>query len=91
MQSWDGWLHVRAERAPKAEVGVAVIFNPTARQLNATVALPLYYTGVEESAVELSVNEGAYAKHAVSRGYDAMVLLAMAPESVTTIVVRRVA
>lgn len=91
MQSWDGWLHVRPsdDGTPAAEVGVAMLFNPTGRELVETVVLPLYYTGVEAMSVDLSVNEAAFESHAVGRAYDVRLQLTMPPKSATTVVVRR--
>ena len=87
MQSWDGWMHVRP--GGESEVAVAIIFNPTERAINQTVSLPLYYAGVDGSSVLLSVDEGDFAKRAVGRGYDVRLPVALAPTSITTMVVRR--
>jgi len=87
MQSWDGFLHVRP--SGHAEVGLAMIFNPTSRPLNATVVLPLYYAGVEAAHVMLSINEGTPTEFTVSRSYKARVDLAIPAKGVATIVVSK--
>jgi hypothetical protein len=56
VQGWDGWLHVNpmafgARAGAPAEVGVAIIFNPTGQPLEFVLALPLYYTGLSSSAL----------------------------------------
>ena len=92
MQSWDGWMHVRPFAVGVGEdVAVAMLFNPTERTIDELIRLPLYYAGVEEQTVELSINEGPFASHPVGRGYDVRIPLKMAPKSATTIVVRKAA
>lgn len=90
MQSWDGWLHVRPDPSsqPGAEVGVAMVFNPTEATLNETVRLPLYYAGVQGDKVDLSINDGKFEAHSVGRAYDVRVKLTLSPKSVATVVVR---
>ena len=88
-QGWDGWLHVRPlAKESSAEVGVAMLFNPTDAPLNVSIVLPLYYTGLD-ATVQVSIDEGAFASHTVPRDYGLMVELAFAPRSIHTVVVRR--
>ena len=87
MQSWDGWLHVRPSGT--AEVAVALLFNPTDRPLVDTVRLPLYYAGVSEPHVLLSIDEGSPQPFDVGRAYDVRVPVTLGAKSVTTVVVTR--
>lgn len=90
MQSWDGWLHVHP-RSTDPEVGVALIFNPTDRPIQTTVVLPLYYCGIEDPQVMLSINEGPSYQASVGRSYDVRVQLTLPAKGVVTVVVSRAA
>ena len=68
------------------EAGVALVFNPTDMPLNATVRLPLYYTGVHDVAL-VSIDEAPPASHSVARDFSLSLPLRMRPRSVTTVVV----
>ncbi|MBI5864648.1 MAG: hypothetical protein HZB38_09090 [Planctomycetes bacterium] len=46
-RDWDGWLHVNPGAA---ECGLAMIYNPLDREIDRTIRLPLYYTGLTEAA-----------------------------------------
>ena len=91
MQGWDGWLHVNpfalgagnASNADHAEVGVAMLFNPTGSTLQVTVAVPVYYTGLTTSAL-VSVDDGAAKPMAVERDFSVRLALTMAPRSIHT-------
>jgi hypothetical protein len=93
MQGWDGWLHVNpmgfgARAGTPAEVGVAMIFNPTGAQLDITLPLPLYYTGLSTSAL-VSVDGAPAAALALGRDYSVKLRLSLAPLSIHTITVAR--
>jgi hypothetical protein len=46
-RDWDGILHVD----PKLKIkGYALLYNPTGKDLERTIRLPLYYTGLTETA-----------------------------------------
>mmetsp|Transcript_8891 Transcript_8891/g.24626 ORF Transcript_8891/g.24626 Transcript_8891/m.24626 type:complete len:911 (-) Transcript_8891:186-2918(-) len=92
MQGWDGWFHVHP--AGDVDVGLALIFNPTNRHFEQeAVVLPLYYTGLKDSA-QVVVNEvgerprAPYKDH-LHRDHSIAVVLDMAPKSIHTIVVKR--
>ena len=72
----------------KAEVGVAVLFNPTDAPLNVTVVLPLYYTGLSETA-QVSIDEAPFKSHPVPRDYGLPLKVAFAPRSIHTVVLLR--
>jgi len=46
-RDWDGWLHVNP-RLP--ERGLAMIYNPLPEPITRRISLPLYYTGLKNSA-----------------------------------------
>ena len=95
MQSWDGWLHVNPfaygsgnHTNSQAEVGVAMLFNPTTAPLTVTIAIPLYYTGLLTSAL-VSVDEGAPKAMALGRDYSVLLPMEMAAGSIHTVVFSR--
>eukprot|EP01006_Ploeotia_vitrea_P056121 TRINITY_DN68068_c5_g1_i1.p1 TRINITY_DN68068_c5_g1~~TRINITY_DN68068_c5_g1_i1.p1 ORF type:complete len:737 (+),score=52.82 TRINITY_DN68068_c5_g1_i1:17-2227(+) len=82
-QSWDGWIHVNSQLTEK---GVAMIFNPTEETINTHIALPLYYTGLETTAM-ITQEGGAATKYTLQRDYSVVLPLRMAPKTVTYFVV----
>jgi hypothetical protein len=64
-RDWDGVLHVNASLS---ERGLAMIFNPTAQPITRSITLPLYYTGLTDSA-SVRVNGGAPARYRLARDY----------------------
>jgi hypothetical protein len=46
-QDWDGILHVNPALSTK---GLAMVYNPLSTAIQRTIRLPLYYTGLKESA-----------------------------------------
>lgn len=98
IQGWDGWLHVNPfglagagqaqHGSDPAEVGVAMLFNPTDARLNTAVSLPLYYCGLDDAAL-LSVNGGAPQRFALNRDYSVLLHVDMPPRSIHTVVVTR--
>ncbi|MBI4584906.1 MAG: alpha-galactosidase [Planctomycetes bacterium] len=65
-QGWDGILHVNPGIE---ERGLAFLYNPTAREIATAVALPLYYTGLEEKAA-VRLLDGPPATFALNRRYE---------------------
>lgn len=90
MQGWDGWLHVNPFSVGGAgtEVGVAMLFNPTDAHLDLTLALPLYYCGLSDSAL-ISVNGNAPSSHALARDFSVYLRLSLPPRSIHTLVISR--
>ena len=71
----------------EVEVGVAMLFNPTDAALpNQTIAVPLYYTGLERSA-GLSLDGAAVQQVPLRRDYSVLLTLDMPARSVHTLVV----
>ena len=71
-------------------LGIPTISLPLTRRAvgaaNATVRLPLYYTGVHDVAL-VSVDEAPPTSHTVARDFSLSLPLRMRPRSVTTVVV----
>lgn len=96
MQGWDGIMHVNpfsmGETTPLApgasEVAVAMIFNPTLTTINVPLFLPLYYTGLNDTAL-VSVDGGAPVTMTLARDYSIVVNMAMPPTSIHTIVINQ--
>ena len=66
--------------------GLAVFYNPTDRTLSKTLKLPLYYTGLTETA-RIREQEGSPTTYTLDRAYNVYVPLMMAPHSVTWFVI----
>lgn len=64
-QDWDGIMHVN----PKGEEkGFALFFNPTDKAITRRIDLPLYYTGLTETA-RIREKEGQAVKYRLGRDY----------------------
>lgn len=87
MQGWDGFLHVNPLRygwngTGPAEIGFAMLFNPTDASLTESIYLPLYYCGADDKVL-VSINDGPTAAMAVARDYSVVLPnLAMPPRSI---------
>lgn len=64
-RDWDGWLHVNPGLSEKA---LAVIYNPLGQQVERTIRLPLYYTGLTEEGV-IHFEDGKSQKLVLARDY----------------------
>jgi hypothetical protein len=53
-RDWDGWLHVNPQGKEK---GLAFFYNPLPEPIEWEIRVPLYYTGLTESA-KVSVEGG---------------------------------
>jgi hypothetical protein len=64
-RDWDGILHVD----PQLEIkGYAMLYNPTGKEIQRIIDLPLYYTGLGESA-SITIGEGEAVVYPISRDY----------------------
>jgi hypothetical protein len=64
-RDWDGILHVD----PKLDIkGYALLFNPTGEEIHRRISIPLYYTGLSETA-NISIDEGPWTGYTISRDY----------------------
>jgi hypothetical protein len=64
-RDWDGILHVD----PKLEIkGYAILYNPTGKEINRNISLPLYYSGLSKNA-NISIGDGPFTEYSISRDY----------------------
>ncbi|MBC6367009.1 alpha-galactosidase [Algoriphagus sp. AK58] len=82
-RDWDGWMHVDPKGKEKALI---MLFNPTSETMKKELALPLYYTGLTDSA-HIRVEEGVRQKVGLDRNYEAKVSLEIPANSYTWLVV----
>ena len=64
-QDWDGIMHVNPKEKEK---GLALFFNPTDQPITREVDLPLYYTGLTETA-RIREQEGPSTEYRLERDY----------------------
>lgn len=64
-QDWDGLMHVNPEEKEK---GLALFFNPTDKEIVRKIHLPLYYTGLTDSA-KIREQEGSPSAYTLNRDY----------------------
>ena len=83
-RDWDGWLHVNPQLA---ECGLAVIYNPLSSPLEREIRLPLYYTGLKDSAFVVR-DSGRKEKIKLSRDYSAVVKVTIPARSRTWLVLQ---
>jgi hypothetical protein len=79
----DCLLHVNPQLKEK---GLAAVFNPLDRPVQKTLTLPLYYTGLTETAT-IRREEGEPATYRLDRRYNVEVPLQMAPRSATWLLI----
>lgn len=84
-QSIDGFLHANALLEHR---GLLALFNPTSFALNATIAVPLYYTGLNTTAAFYAEGAAPPTIYAVSRDYTVYLPVAMPPQSATFFVIQ---
>jgi hypothetical protein len=65
-RDWDGWMHVNPSLKQKALV---MLFNPTKEKLTRNIKLPLYYTGVKNTAL-VSINGVTATTYKLNRNYE---------------------
>lgn len=64
-RDWDGMMHVSTT---EKERGFALFYNPTDKEMVRKISLPLYYTGLTETA-NIREKEGASTKVKLNRDY----------------------
>jgi hypothetical protein len=67
-QSWDGMMHVGPLLA-NGRRALAVLFNPTASDITEPITLPLYYTGLVDTAVVAIGETGTPSTATLQRDY----------------------
>jgi hypothetical protein len=82
-KDWDGFLHAN----PKLnEKGLAMFFNPTDKEMEREITLPLYYTGLTETA-SIRVKEGASKTYKLNRDYSVKVKITIPANSYNWLVI----
>ncbi|GAB3652372.1 hypothetical protein GCM10028791_21850 [Echinicola sediminis] len=64
-KDWDGFMHANPELEEK---GLAMFFNPTDGEITREIKLPLYYTGLSETA-QVREKEGTSRTYKLARDY----------------------
>lgn len=64
-RDWDGIMHVNPTLKEKA---LAMVFNPTDKEMTRTIELPLYYTGLTDKAL-VREQEGKTETYELTRDY----------------------
>lgn len=82
-RDWDGILHVNPELKQK---GLIMLYNPTAAPLTRTIKLPLYYTGLVNSAM-IKEKEGAFRQYKIGRDYSVELTVHIPADSYTWFVI----
>lgn len=82
-RDWDGILHVNSSLKEK---GLAMLYNPLKTKATKTIKLPLYYTGLRDTAF-IRVGEGKARSYPLNRQYEAEITVELAPESYQWLVV----
>lgn len=86
-RDWDGWLHVNPHLP---ERGLAVFYNPLPEAIQRRIRLPLYYTGLTNTAFVLWPN-GSSEPLALARDYSAQAQVDIPARSRTWLVIRAAA
>ncbi len=83
-QALDAFMH--ANPFLPVHKGFALVFNPTLAPLNQSIAFPLYYTGLTDTAT--FAREGANpSKYALARDYTVTLFVDLPPQAVTWFVI----
>lgn len=73
----DGWLHVNAALKQK---GLFLLFNPTSETIKRTIKIPLYYTGLTQTA-RIRKKEGIAKTYQLNRLFEIALPVTLAPNS----------
>lgn len=65
-RDWDGWLHVNPQLKEK---GLIMLFNPLKEKITRTVKIPLYYTGLSNTAI-VKDKDGLEKSYMLNRNYE---------------------
>ncbi len=76
-RDWDGWLHVNAALKQK---GLFLLFNPTSETIKRTIKIPLYYTGLTQTA-RIRKKEGIAKTYQLNRLFEIALPVTLAPNS----------
>ncbi|GAB3024811.1 alpha-galactosidase [Spirosoma pulveris] len=76
-RDWDGFMHVSPTGKEK---GLVMLFNPLKTKVTRTIKLPLYYTGLRDTAM-IRQGEGKAKMYKLSRNYEIELTVEIEPES----------
>ncbi len=79
----DGFLHVNPEGSPR---GLAVFHNPTGKTIEKSVAVPLYYTGLERLAC-VREQDGPAVPYNIDRDHKIHLTVRIAPHGRTWFII----
>ncbi len=82
-RSIDCILHAHSQISP---CGLAMLYNPTHKARQTTLKLPLYYTGLSETA-KIREKEGKPKQYKIDRNYNVEIPIKMEAKSVTYLVI----
>jgi hypothetical protein len=82
-KDWDGFLHANPNLKEK---GLAMFFNPTDEEMEREITLPLYYTGLTETA-SIREKEGASKTFKLNRDYSVKVKIIIPANSYNWLVI----
>ena len=78
-RDWDGFIHVNPSLKQK---GFVMLYNPTKEKMTKTIKIPLYYTGLTDSAM-IKEKEGISKKYKLNRNYEVELTFTIAANSFT--------
>ncbi|WP_080058545.1 alpha-galactosidase [Spirosoma aerolatum] len=76
-RDWDGILHVNPTGKEK---GLVMLYNPLKTRMTRTIKLPLYYTGLRQTA-QIRQGEGKAQPYTLNRQYEVELPVTIEPES----------
>lgn len=82
-RDWDGIMHVNPTLKEKA---LAMVFNPTDKEMVRTIELPLYYAGLTGKAM-VREQEGKSVEYQLTRGYKINITVTIPAHGFTWLVV----
>ena len=83
-RDWDGILHVNPQLKEK---GFAMLYNPLKREIERTIELPLYYTGIKNVA-KISVKNGVAKAYQLNKNSNAKITVKIPAEGYTWLVIK---
>ncbi|MCP4974547.1 MAG: alpha-galactosidase, partial [Maribacter sp.] len=83
-RSWDGFMHVNPGLEEKALV---MLFNPTAKTIEETLKLPLYFTGLKDEVFIKEKGESVTTSK-LNRNYETEIRVSLPANGYTWLVVK---
>lgn len=82
-RDWDGILHVNPQLTEK---GFAMLYNPLKQEIERTIELPLYYTGIKNVA-KIGVKNGALKTYQLDKNSSAKITVKIPAEGYTWLLI----